>query len=190
MFSDDTKLYRPVRSIDACQQLQSDRNNLAVWSSKWLLKCNETKCVILRIKHSLDFIYCLNGFPLREVPYQNDLGVIVSNNLLPHEHIQSITKKSNQRIGLIRRCFTDITVNKVEILFNSLIRPILEYGSPAWAPWYSKDIANLEKVQLRTYVTKYVTPLTLYLNHLYIFMQNNNYIAQSLTIAKMYPRSP
>ena len=151
MFADDTKLYCPIRTIDDCQQLQSDLNNLAVWSSKWLLKFNETKCVVLRIKQSLDFIYSLNGFPLREVPHQKDLGVIVSNNLLPHEHIQSIIKKSNQRIGLIRRCFTDITLNKVDILFNSLIRPILEYGSPAWAPWYSKDIVNLEKVQRRCY---------------------------------------
>ena len=43
-------------------------------------------------------------------------------------------------------------MNKVEILFNQLIRPlILEYGSPAWNPWYSKDITHLEKVQRRCY---------------------------------------
>ena len=47
--------------------------------------------------------------------------------------------------------FTDIILNKVEILFNSLIRPLLEYGSPAWNPWYSKDITNIEKVQRRCY---------------------------------------
>ena len=151
MFADDTKLYCPVKTIDDCQQLQSDLNSLSNWSSKWLLKFNESKCVVLRIKHSLDYIYSLNGFPLREVPHQKDLGVIVSNTLLPHDHIQSVTKKSNQWIGLLRRCFTDITLNKVEILFNSLIRPLLEYGSPAWNPWYSKDITNIEKVQRRCY---------------------------------------
>ena len=151
MLADDKKLYCPVKTIDDCQQLQTDLNSLSNWSSKWLLKINESKCVVLRIKHSLDYIYSLNGFPLREVPHQKDLGVIVSNTLLPHDHIQSITMKSNQRIGLIRRCFTDITLNKVEMLFNSLIRPLLEYGSPAWNPWYSKDITNIEKVQRRCY---------------------------------------
>ena len=148
MFADDTKLYCPVKTIDDCQQLQSDLNSLSNWSSKWLLKFNENKCVVLRIKYSLDYIYSLNGFPVQKVLHQKDIGVIVSNTLLPHDHIQSITKKSNQRIGLIRRCFTDITLNKVEILFNSLIRPLLEYGSPAWNPWYSNDITNIEKVQL------------------------------------------
>ena len=151
MFADDTKLYCPIQEAGDCQNLQADLNKLAEWSNTWLLKFNETKCVVLRIKQSLEYAYSLNGFPLQEVLQQKDLGVIISNNLLPHNHIHSIVKKSNQRIGLIKRCFTDITLEKVEILFNSLIRPILEYGSPSWNPWYLKDITNIEKVQRRCF---------------------------------------
>jgi hypothetical protein len=151
MFADDTKLYCPIHDVGDCRTLQADLNKLTEWSKTWLLKFNETKCVVLRIKQSLEYAYSLNGFPLQEVLQQKDLGVIISNNLLPHNHIHSIVKKSNQRIGLIRRCFTDITLEKVEILFNSLIRPILEYGSPSWNPWYLKDVTKIEKVQRRCY---------------------------------------
>ena len=80
---------------------------------------------------------------------QKDLGVIVSDDLTPGTHISHITKKCNQRIGLIKRCFTNLSANKVEILYQSLIRPVLVYGSPVWSPWYKKDITGLEKVQGR-----------------------------------------
>ena len=34
-------------------------------------------------------------------------------------------------------------------LYKSLIRPILDYASPAWSPYLIKDIENLENVQRR-----------------------------------------
>ena len=83
MFANNTKLYCPIRTIDDCHQPQSDLNNLAVWSSKWLLKFNKTKMCSPKYKALPPFFYSLNGCPLREVAHQKDLGVIVSNNLLP-----------------------------------------------------------------------------------------------------------
>ena len=103
MFADDTKLYCPIITQEDCENLQSDLNRLSVWSNDWLLKFNESKCVVLRIKKSLEYVYSLNGFPLQDVHHKKDLGVIISNNLLPQNHIQTIIKKSNQRIQ--RRCF-------------------------------------------------------------------------------------
>ena len=155
MFADDTKLYCPIQNREDCQKLQSDLNQLSVWSKKWLLKFNESKCVVLHIKQSMEYAYSLNGFPLQDVLHQKDLGVIISNNLLPCDHIQSIIKQIKPTYWsnsfLIKRCFTNVTLEKVEILFNSIIRPILEYGSPSWNPWYIKDITNIEKVQRRCF---------------------------------------
>ena len=42
-----------------------------------------------------------------------------------------------------------MTVDKICTLYKSIIRPILEYGSPAWNPWLQKYIDMLEKVQRR-----------------------------------------
>ena len=51
---------------------------------------------------------------LESVANQKDLGVIVSDDLTPGAHISHITKKCNQRIGLIKRCFTNLSADKVK----------------------------------------------------------------------------
>ncbi len=80
---------------------------------------------------------------------QKDLGVTISQDLKPGHHIAQVVKKANQRIGMIRRCFTDLTEKKVCILYKAIVRPLMEYGAPAWSPWHKKDIESLEKVQKR-----------------------------------------
>jgi hypothetical protein len=150
LFADDTKLYREIIDFDDCQEIQKDLNTLSVWSKIWLLRFNETKCIVLRIRKCFEFIYDLNGIPLIEEDNQRDLGVIISNDLHPDCHISHIVKKANQRIGLIRRCFTNLTSEKVSILYKSIVRPILEYAGPtAWSPYLVKDIEALDKVQRR-----------------------------------------
>ena len=149
LFADDTKLYREIIDPDDCQEIQEDLNTLSAWSKIWLLRFNETKCIVLRIRKCFEFIYYLNGIPLIEEDNQRDLGVIISNNLHPDCHISHIVKKANQRIGLIRRCFTNLTSEKVSILYKSIVRPILEYGSTVWSPYLVKDIEALDKVQRR-----------------------------------------
>ena len=42
-----------------------------------------------------------------------------------------------------------MTTQKVCTLYQHLIRPLLEYGTPAWNPWYIKDITLLENCQER-----------------------------------------
>lgn len=35
------------------------------------------------------------------------------------------------------------------ILYKSIIRPLLEYGSPVWSPWHKKDESLIEKIQAK-----------------------------------------
>ena len=95
------------------------------------------------------YAYTLNGHVLDTVTEQKDLGVYISNDLKPNFHVNKTVKKGNQMVGLIRRCFTDLTQTKVKKLYEAIVRPILEYGSPAWNPYLQKDISALEKVQDR-----------------------------------------
>ena len=149
MFADDTKLYRKIKFLEDCNVLQDDLNNLSVWTSKWLLNFNATKCVVVKIKMSILYMYTLNGHVLEQAITQKDLGITISDDLKPSVHISNIIKRANQRTGLIRRCFTDLTKDKVVTLYTSLIRPVLEYASPAWNPHMKKDIQALESAQRR-----------------------------------------
>ena len=105
MFADDTKLYSNISTLADCEALQHDLNKLAVWSKAWLLNFNATKCVVLKIRQSLNYAYTLNGEILEIVEEQKDLGITICKNLKPSTHIKYTTTKANQRIALIKQCF-------------------------------------------------------------------------------------
>ena len=151
MFADDTKVYCHTPDLESCKYLQDDPNKLGAWSSKWLLNFNAHKCVVLKIRESLNYLYTLDGVPLKSVSSQKDLGVIISNDLKPRNHITSIVSKANQRVGLIKRCFTHLNFDLIYRLFKAIVMPILEYGSPTWSPALLCDINDLEKVQKNCY---------------------------------------
>ena len=149
LFADDCKLYHSVHTREDCITLQRDLDSLAAWSRAWLLKFSAEKCVVLRIRAALDFTYFLEGQPLTTVTEQKDLGIIISDDLKPSCHIDYICGKANQRLGLIKRCFTNKSPIVLSQLYRALVRPILETNSAAWNPWLIKDIDRLDKVQRR-----------------------------------------
>ena len=149
MFADDTKLYRNIYSANDCKDLQEDLNALSAWSHHWLLRLNASKCVTVRFRSAFHYVYSLNGIYLEEASEQKDLGVLISNDLKPSRHICNVCKRANQRIGMIKRCFSHFTSEKISILYKAIIRPILEYTSVVWNPITKKDIVQLEKVQKR-----------------------------------------
>ena len=134
LFADDTKLYRQIMNIMDCDILQDDLNEFSAWSKIWLIKFNAIKCIVLRIREAIKYIYTLDGVNLESVDCQKDLGVTISKSLKPATHIDIITKKAYQKIGMIKRCFTNFTERKVTTLYQAIIRPALEYASPVWNP--------------------------------------------------------
>jgi hypothetical protein len=149
MFADDTKVYNTIMTKTYCDFLQHDLNALSAWSKLWLLEFNAAKCVVLRIRAALNYQYSLNGVFLQEVAIQKDLGITISNTLTPTIHIQEIAKKARQKIAMFRRCFSSLNEDKVKILYQSIIRPALEYASTAWSPQTKQNIEKLEKVQTK-----------------------------------------
>ena len=69
------------------------------------------------------------------------------NDLTPRNHTMFIVSKANQRVGLIKRCFTHLKFDLIDRLFKAFVRPILVYGSPMWSSALLCDINGLERVQ-------------------------------------------
>ena len=120
MFADDTKIYRNITTVEDCSVLQQDLNALSAWSRLWLLRFNATKCVSLRFRAAFNYAYSLNGTYLCDVSEQKDLGVLISNDMKPTKHILGICKRANQRIGMIKRCFSNFIEEKVLTLYTSI----------------------------------------------------------------------
>jgi len=93
--------------------------------------------------------YFLNGAELENVSEEKDLGVIVSDDLKWEKQCSQTVAKANIVLGLIKRNFTDRSKETIIPLYESLVRPHLEYCCPIWNRHYIKDIKLVEGVQRR-----------------------------------------
>ena len=79
---------------------------------------------------------------------EKDFGVIIDHKLNFSSHIVTQVKKANKMMSLIRRSYTHIDITSFRYLFNSLVRPHLEYCISVWYPLPKKD------EQLEVFLTK------------------------------------
>jgi len=91
----------------------------------------------------------MNGQLLNTVTEHKDLGVIISSNLKVADHCQYACNKANKMLGMIKRTIKHRNITVMVQLYKSLVWPHLEYCSPVWSPYYSKDKVMLESVQHR-----------------------------------------
>ena len=159
LFADDSKVFRQIRSVHDSTQLQSDLDSLLAWSIKWKLKFNIGKCKILSINNTNPFLlhsYHLSNVPLERVNKINDLGLILNSNLTWDNHIASKISKADQMMGLIKRTVGYRCPPKTKlILYNTLAKSALSYGSIIWSYGSKKLLKSVEAVQRRA--TKYIT---------------------------------
>ena len=85
---------------------------------------------------------------------EKDLGVIIDRKLNFLSDIVTQVKKANKMMGLIRRSYTYLDVTSFGYLFNSLVRPHLEYCVSIWHPLLKKDEELIENVLRRA--TKFI----------------------------------
>ena len=149
-FADDTKITSKVTTSQEKEALQSDLDRLTCWANKWQMKFNVDKCKVLHIGSSNDHVqYEMNGQILGAVNKEKDLGVTISSDLKPAQHCSEVVKTANKLVGFIGRAFENKSEKVLVKLYNSLVRPHLEYCVQFWCPYYQKDIDKLERVQRR-----------------------------------------
>ena len=87
---------------------------------------------------------------LKTVNSEKDIGVTIDTNLSFEQHIQNQVNKANRNLGIIRRSFKYLDIEKFCLLYKALVRPQLEYAASVWSPYKRKDIDSIENVQRRT----------------------------------------
>ena len=149
-FADDTKIAGKVTTTEEREALQSDLDKLTNWATKWQMQFNVNKCKVLHIGSNNDHAhYQMNGEILEAVRIEKDLGILISSDLKPSKHCSEVVKKANKLVGFFGRVFENKSEKIMLKLYNSLVRPHLEYCVQFWSPYYQKDINKLERVQRR-----------------------------------------
>ena len=131
-FSDDSKPWAPVKTIEDCETLQNDIIQLHEWADTCQLNFNEKSCTVLRVwKNSPSYTYTMTNHTgqtvkLEETTCEKDLGVWIDNELSFKHHTSSSSKKVI--LGLIQRSFKYIYYSNMPQLYKPMVRPHLEYG--------------------------------------------------------------
>ena len=89
---------------------------------------------------------------LETVHEEKDLGVLITEDLKPSAHCSLFTaiQKLIECLGSSKEHYhTTATQSFLLRLYKSLVRPHLEYCSPAWSPKYMKNKELLQSVQHR-----------------------------------------
>ena len=127
-FADDTKIANTVVSNAQVVEMQKNLDKLSAWGKKWQMSFNVEKCKVLHIGYRNGKAkYIMNDTQLKSVDRETDLGVLISNNLKPCQQCSEVVKRANKIIGLIGRSFQYKSKDTILTLYNSLVRPLLEY---------------------------------------------------------------
>ena len=123
---------------------------LLKWCSLNRLDVNVKKCFIIsfnRFNNFIDFNYYLNETESCErVALIKDLGVIMDSKLTFNDHITFTIANANRSWSFIRRHSTRFNEVTIKILYYSLVKSQIMYGSSIWRPIYKNCIYRLEKV--------------------------------------------
>jgi hypothetical protein len=152
LFADDSLLYRTIADTSDSLTLQKDLDTLQQWETDNLMEFHPGKCSVLRIsnrQHPVDFIYNIHDVPLSTDKTAKYLGVTLDDSLSWDPHINSTYKKANFTLSFLERNLQKCPPHIKALCYNTLVRPILEYGCCAWDPHLVTQIDKIEKLNKR-----------------------------------------
>ena len=84
--------------------------------------------------HPSKFTYSLHSTDLKTTDTAKYLGITISQDMKWTKHITQTSSRANRALGFIRRNIKVRSPRIKEKLYNSLVRPHVEYASAVWSP--------------------------------------------------------
>ena len=139
LYADDTVLFYSAKSA---LELQSSLNLDLFYLSNWLtrnrLTLNPSKCKFItfgspaKLAKLNEVELCINDYTLDRVTSFKYLGVVLNQSFTWADHIEALSNKIAQRIGLIKRIKHLLPVYARITLANCLVVPLFDYADSVW----------------------------------------------------------
>jgi len=149
LFADDVKLYTVIKCQSELNNLRNSLDRILDWSNEHQLPNSVRKCSCIVLGNiSIDNVhYSIGKQPVNIVSEVRDLGVLVDFALKFNSHINYIVVKANTRASLIHKCFLSHNPKVMLRAFKVYVRPLLEYATSVWSPYFNYAIDKIESVQ-------------------------------------------
>ena len=155
LFADDTSLFITLDKNNSNEKTAILNNDLEIinkWAKTWMVTFNpqKTKSLYITLKTETDPLpLTFDGHQLQQVPHHKHLGLIISEDLSWKDHIDSITSNANKKLNILAHLKHILDRKTLRIMYESFIRPSLEYGSIIYCNETDLEKDSLEKVQRR-----------------------------------------
>ena len=158
IYADDSTISASDNSREKIQQTLQDTLNSA---QSWLAlngmvpNTKKTKHLLIgtvqKLRHTdkKDLDLFLNNTKLDEATDEKLLGVKIDKHLKWDTHIDYVISKLNSRIRLLKRAKDYLTVHCRKLLYNAIIKPILEYCCTVWGNCSKEHLLRLLRIQKR-----------------------------------------
>ena len=156
MYADDTVLYCSSAKASIIQdKLTADLSKIEHWLSfnSLFINVSKTEAMLFgtapRLSAVNSFSITLNNNVIKRVFHFTYLGIVFDDRLSWNEHIKHLISKAGKRVGMLGRLRRGLTRESANIVYCSLIRPILEYCVSVWGCCGVGHKQDLEALQNR-----------------------------------------
>ena len=147
-YADDTTICFPIFRNSVNEHVQKMHQKLINWSLQMDLKVNENKCKSLTIKkcHDCDTIQLNGVVPVNTLTI---LGVTFDARCGWTPHFTNIIKNASRRFYALRLLRPTLSKEQLLLVYNMLLRSILEYCNPLFLGISTNDSNRLDRIQKR-----------------------------------------
>ena len=155
LYADDTAFFVSGKCIENTQmQLNDDLETVSKWLNvnRLTLNANKTKTMLFGTQQHLSkreggLKLNINGESLEQVSCFKYLGLWFDPSLNWKKHVDCISKKISQRIGVQSRIRPFISTTTANTLFKTMIAPIIDYGDIMWSKGPQSNLKRIQKLQ-------------------------------------------
>ena len=156
MYADDTVLFcsSPQASLIA-NKLNNELREIERWLFDNSLFINKTKTEAMlfgtaqRLSNADSFDIHIDGKQIKRVSEFTYLGVVFDERLSFNGHVKKLISKAGKRVGMVGRLRDNLTLHSANIVYTTLIRPILDYCDTVWGCCGEGNAQALQALQNR-----------------------------------------
>jgi len=158
MYADDTAFYFAHQNVDEVSDaLNQDLSNVYKWlcANKLSLHVGKTSSLLIcnhqkrRFLPTTELSVNLNETQITQNDQLSYLGVDIDCNMNFNSQIDTLVKKVNKAIGILKYCSNFVSRDTQKTLYNSLVLPHFDYCFTVWSNVSTKHIIRLQRLQNR-----------------------------------------
>ncbi|GFW95980.1 reverse transcriptase domain-containing protein [Trichonephila clavipes] len=158
-YADDIALWHTHRDIVVSEKaLNKTLKGIAAWTKDVKLTVNADKtnyCIFStdrRYRGTFNADIKIEDYNIKRVIFPSYLGVTLDSELRFTKHIEQTTIKALRKLNILRKLCGTTWGSRPSTLknaYSSIIRPVLEYAAPIWAPASVSSKQKLDSIQHR-----------------------------------------